>query len=143
MLLGQAAFRAARGLAEEGFVADAVVFHAGFGPGLYLKDAFPRAGAVGWFEWFYEAHGTDADFLDPAAIGPDDELRIRTLNAGMLVELAACDRAVTPTEWQRGRFPEPFPGQARDTARRHRQPLLRARAGPRRPLSAYRRTPRS
>jgi glycosyltransferase involved in cell wall biosynthesis len=108
VLLGQAAFRAARSLAEAGFVADAVVFHAGFGPGLYLKDAFPRAGAVGWFEWFYEAHGTDADFLDPAAIGPDDELRIRTLNAGMLVELAACDRAVAPTEWQRGRFPQPF-----------------------------------
>ena len=108
VLLGQAAFRAARGLAENGFVADVVVFHAGFGPGLYLKDAFPRAGGVGWFEWFYEAHGTDADFLDPAAIGPDDELRIRTLNAGMLVELAACDRAVTPTEWQRDRFPDPF-----------------------------------
>lgn len=108
VLLGQAAFRAARGLAEAGFVADAVVFHAGFGPGLYLKDAFPRAGAVGWFEWFYTAHGSDADFLDPAAIGPDDELRIRTLNAGMLLELAACDRAVAPTEWQRDRFPAPF-----------------------------------
>ncbi|MFL5331596.1 MAG: glycosyltransferase [Geminicoccaceae bacterium] len=108
VLLGQAAFRAARSLAEAGFDADAVVFHAGFGPGLYLKDAFPRAGAIGWFEWFYEAHGTDADFLDPAAIGPDDELRIRTLNAGTMVELAACDRAVAPTEWQRGRFPQPF-----------------------------------
>lgn len=111
VLLGQAAYRAARDLAADGFRPDVVVAHAGFGPGLYLRDAFPHAPSLGWFEWYYDAHGTDADFLDPGAVGPDDELRIRTLNGGILLELAACTRAAAPTGWQRDRFPEPLRGK--------------------------------
>ena len=108
VLLGQAAYRAARALVREGFRPDAVIAHAGFGPGLYLKDACAGSPLLGWFEWYYAAHGTDADFLDPGAVTPDDELRIRTRNAGLLLELAACDRAVAPTAWQRAQFPEPW-----------------------------------
>lgn len=108
VLLGQAAYRAARDLAAEGFRPDVIVAHAGFGPGLYLKDVFPHAGVVGWFEWYYTARSSDADYLDPDAVTPDDQLRIRTLNAGILLELAGCDRAVAPTAWQAGRFPDPL-----------------------------------
>ena len=108
VLLGQATYRAARQLAADGFHPDVMIAHSGFGPGLYLKDAFPHSPALGWFEWYYSAHGSDADYLDSGAVTPDDELRIRTLNTGILLELAGCDRAVAPMAWQRAQFPDLF-----------------------------------
>ena len=108
VLLGQAVYRACATLAAEGFRPDVVCAHAGFGPGLYLPDAFARAPVVGYFEWFYRARGADADFLDPEAVTPDEALRIRTRNAGILSELAQCARAIAPTRFQRDQFPEPL-----------------------------------
>jgi glycosyltransferase involved in cell wall biosynthesis len=103
---GQAAYRAARQLAEDGFEADLIISHAGFGNGLYLGDAFPRARRIGLFEWYYNAFGSDVDFLQQGQVEPDRQLRLRTWNAHLLVELADCDAAVVPTAWQRDQFPE-------------------------------------
>ena len=105
VLYGQAAYRAAGELARSGFRPDVICAHAGFGPGLYLKDAFPGVPLLGYFEWFYRARDADADFLDPRAVGEDDALRIRTRNAAILLELTSCDRAVCPTAFQRDQFP--------------------------------------
>src|SRR6185312_11228927 len=66
--LGQAAYRAGSELARSGFRPDVICAHAGFGPGLYLKDAFPGVPVLGYFEWFYRAHDADADFLDRSAV---------------------------------------------------------------------------
>jgi glycosyltransferase involved in cell wall biosynthesis len=79
--------------------------HAGFGPGLYLKDAFPGVPVLGYFEWFYRAHDADADFLDRSAVTADEALRIRTRNAEILLELTNCDRGLCPTAFQRDQFP--------------------------------------
>ncbi len=57
--LGQAAYRACRELAGRGFRPDVVCAHAGFGPGLYVKDAFPDSPLLGYFEWYYHAAGAD------------------------------------------------------------------------------------
>jgi glycosyltransferase involved in cell wall biosynthesis len=105
VLLGQAVYREAAALARSGWRPDVMAAHAGFGPGLYLPDAFPDAPVVGYFEWFYRARGADADFLDPAAVTPDEALRVRTRNAGILIELAQATRAVAPTRFQREQFP--------------------------------------
>lgn len=105
VLLGQAAYRAAEALTRSGFRPDVICAHAGFGPGLYLKDAFPGVPLLGYFEWFYRAHDADADFLDPRAVGADEALRIRTRNAEILLELTGCDRGVCPTAFQRDQFP--------------------------------------
>lgn len=101
---GQAAWKLCRDLKAEGFVPDVVCAHAGFGPGLYVKEAFPDVPLVGYFEWFYRSRGADADFLDGPP-HPDDACRIRTANAALLLELAACDAAVCPTAFQRDQFP--------------------------------------
>lgn len=108
VLDGQAAYRAARELAQDGFKPDVICAHAGFGPGLYLAEAFRGAPILGHFEWFYSARGADADFIDPAEISPDDELRIRTRNAQLLLELEACRRGVVPTQFQLDQFPEAY-----------------------------------
>jgi glycosyltransferase involved in cell wall biosynthesis len=106
VLSGQAAYRACAALARQGFVPDVICAHAGFGPGLFLRDLFPAARLIGLFEWYYRAHGSDADWLDPGAIDADAAARIRMRNATLLLELAQCDLGVCPTGFQRAQFPD-------------------------------------
>ncbi len=105
VVAGQAAYRVMQGLARSGFRPDVVCAHAGFGPGLYVKDVFPGTAVLGHFEWFYRAEAADADFLD-GPLTDDDRLRIRTRNAELLVELAGVDAATTPTRFQQAQFPD-------------------------------------
>ena len=105
VLEGQAAYRAALRLREQGWQPDWIINHVGFGNGLYLGDAFPEARRIGLFEWYYNPTQSDVDFLPPHAVTPDQQLRLRTWNAQTLLELAACDQAVVPTHWQRQQFP--------------------------------------
>lgn len=108
VLQGQAMYRAALQLKTQGFVPDVVYGHSGWGPTLFMKDLFPQAKLICYFEWFYHAHGSDADFdpIDP--LSSDDELRIRVKNAPILLDLCSCDRGLSPTHWQRQQFPEEF-----------------------------------
>lgn len=105
---GQAAWRAAHQLKQEGFEPDVVYAHVGWGPGLFMADLFPQARYLGFFEWYYHAHGTDADFDPSEPLNEDDEARIRTKNAPILLELAHCDTGIVPTRWQKQQFPADF-----------------------------------
>ncbi|KKI99767.1 glycosyltransferase [Prochlorothrix hollandica] len=106
---GQAAWRVARHLKiQQGFEPDLIYSHVGWGPGLFLRDLFPKARYLGFFEWYYHARGTDADF-DPAdPIDEDGAARIHVKNASILLELAHCDGGVVPTNWQKQQFPPEF-----------------------------------
>lgn len=106
VIQGQAAYRSVQSLVKEGWVPDWIVSHVGFGSGLYLSDVFPQARRIGLFEWYYNSEGADVGFLDSAPVHPDNALRLRTWNAHLLLELASCDYAVTPTNWQRDQFPK-------------------------------------
>lgn len=105
VLQGQAAYRMADQLKARGFVPDVIYGHSGWGPTLFMKDAFPKAELLCYFEWFYHAHGTDADFDPSDRINADDEARIRLKNAPILQDLYSCDRGLSPTGWQRQQFP--------------------------------------
>ena len=108
VLNGQATYRLAKTLRDEGFVPDVVSAHSGWGAGQYFKDAFPETRLIGLFEWYYRARGSDASFLTDMAQSEDDVLRIRTKNAPILLDLAAVDLRTSPTEWQRAQFPQPY-----------------------------------
>ena len=103
VLAGQAFARAAWKLKKEGYAPDVVVAHAGTGPGLYVRDVWPRAKYVGYFEWYYGAPGSDVGFLSPVTL--DDLLRVRTSNAPILLDYAACDWGIVPTAFQAAQFP--------------------------------------
>lgn len=105
VLQGQAAYRALDPLVKSGWQPDWIISHVGFGNGLYLGDVFPDARRIGLFEWYYNALNADVDFLLQGPVEPDKRLKLRTWNAQLLLELAACDHAVTPTYWQRDQFP--------------------------------------
>jgi glycosyltransferase involved in cell wall biosynthesis/parvulin-like peptidyl-prolyl isomerase len=105
---GQAVYRMAEQLKARGFVPDVVYGHSGWGPTLLMKDIFPKAKLLCYFEWFYHAHGTDADFDPSEPLTADDEARIRLKNAPILVDLYSCDRGLSPTYWQRQQFPSEY-----------------------------------
>ena len=108
VLEGQAVYRLAQELKDKNFVPDIVYGHSGWGPTLFAKDIFPRAKLLCYFEWFYNAHGSDADFDPNDPINADDEARIRIKNAPILIDLYSCDRGLSPTNWQRQQFPPEF-----------------------------------
>ena len=106
VLLGQAFARAAWQLKADGYAPDCIVGHAGSGVGLYVRDVWPEARYVGYFEWYYRSRGADVGFLD-GNVSPDNQHRVRTRNAPILLDLAACNVGIVPTEYQAAQFP-PF-----------------------------------
>lgn len=108
VLQGQAVYRLCDDLKKKGFYPDLVYSHSGWGPSLYVKDAYPRAAHLSYFEWYYNARGADADFDPSEPLNADDFLRIRSKNAPILMDLGHCDWGISPTYWQRSQFPEVF-----------------------------------
>ena len=106
VLQGQAVYRIAQQLKAQNFAPDIVYAHSGWGPGLFIKDVFPKTKYYAYFEWFYHAHGSDADFNPDDPLDADAEARIRVKNAAILLDLVSCDRALSPTQWQRQQFPK-------------------------------------
>lgn len=107
VLNGQALARKALPLKEKGLNPDIVMAHSGWGPGLYAKDIWPDAKYVGYFEWYYGSDAPDLMFLEEGR-SMDDHLRTRTRNAAILMDLASCDAALCPTEFQKAQFPACF-----------------------------------
>jgi glycosyltransferase involved in cell wall biosynthesis len=108
VLQGQAVYRLADQLKAQSFIPDVVYAHSGWGPSLFIKDIFPKAKLLCYFEWFYHAHGSDADFDPNEPLTADDEARIRIKNAPILIDLYSCDRGLAPTYWQRQQFPPEY-----------------------------------
>jgi glycosyltransferase involved in cell wall biosynthesis len=109
VLRGQAAYSAFMPIKAKGWVPDIVLAHSGFGDGLFLKDLWPSAKYMPYFEWYYHAYGSDSSFLShESPIKPDMELQIRLKNTAILHDIAAMDWGQCPTEFQRSQFPEQF-----------------------------------
>ena len=105
-LHGQAAARAMLQLKASGFVPDTILAHPGWGETLFAKDVFPNARLVHLCEWYYNADGADLGFDPEFPLTFDDRARIRMWNAQHSLDLLQCDAAVSPTQWQRSRYPE-------------------------------------
>jgi len=108
ILHGQAVVRAAMKLREGGFVPDVMIGHNGWGETLFLKDVFPRAPLLSYFEFFYRAQGADVGFDPEYPTTLDDLFRVRAKNSINLLGMDAADWGLSPTEWQRSRYPDFF-----------------------------------
>jgi glycosyltransferase involved in cell wall biosynthesis len=109
MIYAEAAARAAEKLRRAGFMPDLIYAHTGWGESLALKAIWPDARVVGFFEFYYHAHGADVDF-DPEFPGQGwaGDVRVEMKNAAHLSAMALADAGITPTEYQRSTFPEWF-----------------------------------
>ena len=108
VLNGQATAKMMVALKQKGFTPDVVIGHAGWGETLYVKDVFPTAKLINYFEFFYHAKGADTDFDPEFPNTLDDALRIRTKNSINLLALQASDAGISPTQWQKSLYPSEF-----------------------------------
>ena len=108
VLVAQACLREAIKLRQQGFEPDLIVGHSGFGSTLYLKEVWPKARFMGYFEWFYRTSGSDVGFGENDPVSPDTACRVHTYNAPIVMDLALADLALCPTQWQASQFPEPL-----------------------------------
>jgi glycosyltransferase involved in cell wall biosynthesis len=107
-LNGQAVLNVLLKLRASGYQPDVVVAHTGWGEALYVKDVFPQTKLIGFFEFYYKAHGQDTDFDSELPQTLDDVLRIRNKNTTHLLSLEAVDAGVCPTQWQKDTHPQEF-----------------------------------
>ena len=109
IIRGDACFRAALQLKEQGYVPDVIIAHPGWGESLFLKDVWPSAKLGIYCEFFYHQQGADVGF-DPdfPAQDPGDPCRLRLKNVNNLLHFEVADAGISPTHWQASTFPESF-----------------------------------
>ena len=92
-------------LKRQGFDPDVIFTHLGWGEALFLKDIFPRARVLLYCEFFYRARGGDMGFDPEFPANAEKILRLRVMNAPLLMSLDASDWGMAPTRWQQKQFP--------------------------------------
>jgi len=108
VLNAQEVARVAMDLRKAGFIPDVMLGHNGWGEIWYLKDIFPEAPLIGYFEFFYRMQGADVGFDPAEPITPDTAPRLRTKNLGNLLALDTADLGQCPTEWQKSVYPRRY-----------------------------------
>ena len=109
VIRGEAAFRAALNLKEEGFTPDVIVAHPGWGESLFLKQVWPSSKLIIYSEFHYATSGGDVGFDPEFALNdPGDSCRVRMKNVNNFLHFDLAQAGVSPTEWQKSTFPEPF-----------------------------------
>ena len=106
---GEACFRAALQMKQQGFSPDVIIAHHGWGESLFLKEVWPQAKLAIYCEFFYHPTGADVGF-DPEfpAKDPGDACRLRLKNLNNLLHFEVADAGLSPTHWQASTFPQPF-----------------------------------
>ena len=84
---------------------DMVVGHIGWGGMLFAKEALPATLSLGYCEYYYQASGGDVGFDPTDKVGFDDLVKLKLRNITQLATLEAIDAGISPTKWQRSRYP--------------------------------------
>lgn len=105
---GQKLFRAATQLKAKGFLPDVVVVHPGWGEALFLRELFPAARHIHYCEYFYHADGGDVGFDPEFPVTLDGRARVHVRNSAQLLGLTQCHSGISPTRWQRSRYPAEY-----------------------------------
>ena len=95
-------------LKRQGFRPDVIFAHIGWGEALFLKDIFPDARVLLYGEFFYRAQGADVGFDPEFPMSAEKVLRLRVMNAPLLMSLDASDWGMAPTRWQHRQFPAAY-----------------------------------
>jgi len=107
-IMGQAAYKALMPLKQKGESPDIILSHSGWGASMFVKDLFPKAKFLSYFEWYYHSLNSDGEFLTKKPYDANDQLRLRMKNTPILHDLAAMDWGQCPTEFQASKLPEKF-----------------------------------
>lgn len=106
MRRGRAVALCLRKIRSTGFLPEVVYGHPGWGEMLHVKDVFPDARVVNYCEFYFNRYGQDLDFDPEFQSEGVDTYKVRTDNMIQLASLADGDDAISPTLWQRSRYPK-------------------------------------
>lgn len=101
VLRGEASWRTACQLRDEGFTPDLICAHPGWGEALFIKDVWPSSRLLSFFEFYYRARGQDVNFDPEFPTTPETACQQRLKNINNLLALEACDAGISPTEFQK------------------------------------------
>ncbi len=105
---GQAAYKSLMEVKRKGYRPDIILSHSGWGNGMFMKDLFPDAKLLSYYEWYYHSVDSDGTFLRDDEYDANGQLRIRMKNTPILQDLAAMDWGQSPTVFQHSKFPSIF-----------------------------------
>ena len=84
---------------------DIVVGHIGWGGLLFVKDVLPQTPALGYCEYFFQSKGGDIGFDPREPVSVQELARARLRNMVQQATLEAIEAGLSPTGWQRSRYP--------------------------------------
>lgn len=106
MIRAEVVATAAAGLKRLGFMPDIIIGHHGWGELLNLRDVWPDAPLLGYFEFYYHVSGLDVDFDPEFPVHPGLRPAIRARNTINLIALGLNGHGQTPTRFQHSTYPE-------------------------------------
>jgi len=92
----------------QGLDPDVICCHPGWGDSLYLKEVFPRAKLLNYFEYFFHPYGPMTDFDPEFPTTLASRFQFRAKNALGLLALDQADAVITPTQWQASTLPAEY-----------------------------------
>jgi glycosyltransferase involved in cell wall biosynthesis len=87
---------------------DLIVGHSGWGSTIFLRELYPDAKVINYFEYFYRPTDSDLDFRDDVPASEVDRLRSPARNAMILLDMEYCDAGYSPTTYQQGLMPAAY-----------------------------------
>jgi glycosyltransferase involved in cell wall biosynthesis len=98
---------------KNGLDPDIICAHPGWGEGFYLREIFPRAKLLFFFEFNFEPEGPVIDFDPELPNSLSERMGYRVKNAQNLISLDMADAGISPTRWQWQTFPKEYRDKVR------------------------------
>ena len=105
---GYGAAVALQKLKEQGFNPDVVLGHIGWGELTFVKQVWPDAPVLGYWEYFFLAEGGSVGFDPEFPSSSDVPYIMHSRNAINYLNLATTDLGQSPTQWQMDTYPPEF-----------------------------------
>ena len=95
-------------LARKGRKPDLIIGHIGWGGMMFVKDVLPDTPAIGYCEYYFQPQGGDIGFASAESVDLVQRQTLRLRNAIQLATLDQIDCGISPTLWQKSRYPAPY-----------------------------------
>lgn len=107
LIRAESGYNAMKAMKEQGFEPDIIYAHPGWGDAIYVRNIWPGARYVVYGEWYYNMQGQEVNF-DPAMpeLTQAQELKLASKNMPFLKAVSDADAVISPTLWQKTRFPK-------------------------------------
>lgn len=106
LIRAESAYQVMKAMKEQGVNPDVVYAHPGWGEIFFVRNVWPKTRLIVYAEWYYNVEGQEVNFdKEFPVLSEEEELRLTFKNNVFLHALSDCDAAISPTEWQKSRFP--------------------------------------